>query len=107
MRQQSRAQVLLFLAAVVLGVLGAVGDALGQGGGGGVGGGGGGGGGRGRNANTSNPVLAETSHLADVPVYLKALGSTRALNTIVVRSQVDGALRSVNFREGQDVKVGD
>src|SRR5216684_2160454 len=98
MRQQSRAQVLLFLAAVVLSVLCAVGDALGQGGGGGGGG---------RNANTSNPVLAETSHLADVPVYLKALGSTRALNTIVVRSRVDGALRSVNFREGQDVKVGD
>jgi multidrug efflux system membrane fusion protein len=42
-----------------------------------------------------------------VPVYLKALGSTRALNTIVVRSRVDGTLMSVNFREGQDVKVGD
>jgi multidrug efflux system membrane fusion protein len=110
MRQRSRVQVLLILAAIVLSVLGAVGDALGQGGGGGGGGGGGvggGGGGRDRNANTLNPVLVEVSHLADVPVYLKALGSTRALNTIVVRSQVDGTLMSVNFREGQDVKVGD
>jgi multidrug efflux system membrane fusion protein len=42
-----------------------------------------------------------------VPVYLEGVGTTRALNLVTVRSQVDGKLISVNFREGQDVKRGD
>lgn len=53
------------------------------------------------------PVLAANAQLADVPVYLDAVGTTRALNTVTVRSQVDGKLLSVNFKEGQDVKRGD
>ena len=43
----------------------------------------------------------------DVPVYLDGVGSVRALNTVTVRSQVDGKLIAVNFTEGQDVKKGD
>src|SRR6185312_3809791 len=43
----------------------------------------------------------------DVPVYLDAVGTTKALNTVTVRPQVDGKLLSVNFNEGQDVKKGD
>jgi multidrug efflux system membrane fusion protein len=42
-----------------------------------------------------------------VPVYLEGVGTTRALNLVTVRSQVDGKLISVNFREGEDVKRGD
>ncbi len=53
------------------------------------------------------PVLATAAKLADVPIYLDAVGTIRALNTVTVRSQVDGKLISVNFREGQDVKKGD
>ncbi len=53
------------------------------------------------------PVLAANAQLADVPVYLDGVGTTRALNTVTVRSQVDGKLLSVNFKEGQDVKRGD
>jgi len=53
------------------------------------------------------PVLAANAQLADVPVYLDAVGTTRALNTVTVRPQVDGKLISINFREGQDVKRGD
>ena len=45
--------------------------------------------------------------IQDVPVYLDGVGSVRALNTVMVRSQVDGKLISVNFTEGQDVKKGD
>ena len=44
---------------------------------------------------------------ADVPVYLDAVGTIKALNTVTVRPQVDGKLLSVNFKEGQDVKKGD
>jgi len=53
------------------------------------------------------PVLAAAAKLADVPIYLDAVGTIRALNTVTVRAQVDGKLTSVNFREGQDVKKGD
>jgi multidrug efflux system membrane fusion protein len=53
------------------------------------------------------PVLATAAVSADVPVYLNAVGTTKALNTVTVRSQVDGKLIAVNFQEGQDVKKGD
>jgi multidrug efflux system membrane fusion protein len=55
----------------------------------------------------SVPVLAATPRVQDVPVYLDGVGSVRALNNVLVRSQVDGKLVSVNFVEGQDVKKGD
>jgi membrane fusion protein, multidrug efflux system len=57
--------------------------------------------------DVSVPVLAATPRIQDVPVYLDGVGSVRALNTVLVRSQVDGKLISVNFVEGQDVKKGD
>ncbi|HZP69950.1 MAG TPA: efflux RND transporter periplasmic adaptor subunit [Pseudolabrys sp.] len=53
------------------------------------------------------PVLVATTVRADVPVYLDAVGTIRALNTVTVRPQVDGKLLSVNFKEGDDVKKGD
>ena len=53
------------------------------------------------------PVLAATPRVQDVPVYLDGVGSVRALNTVVVRAQVDGKLMAVNFIEGQDVSKGD
>lgn len=53
------------------------------------------------------PVLAATPRIEDVPVYLDGVGAIRALNTVTVRSQVDGKLIAVKFTEGQDVKKGD
>ena len=53
------------------------------------------------------PVLAATPRTLDVPVYLDGVGAVRALNTVTVRSQVDGKLIAVNFVEGQDVAKGD
>lgn len=53
------------------------------------------------------PVLATTPKVQDVPVYLDGVGAIRALNTVTVRSQVDGKLIAVKFTEGQDVKKGD
>ncbi|HEX9212004.1 MAG TPA: efflux RND transporter periplasmic adaptor subunit [Bradyrhizobium sp.] len=53
------------------------------------------------------PVLAATPRVQDVPVYLDGVGAIRALNTVTVRSQVDGKLIAVKFTEGQDVKKGD
>lgn len=53
------------------------------------------------------PVLVAPAAKADVPVYLDAVGTTKALNTVTVRPQVDGKLLSVGFKEGDDVKKGD
>ena len=53
------------------------------------------------------PVLVAVAQKADVPVYLDAVGTTKALNTVTVRPQVDGKLLEVAFKEGQDVKKGD
>src|SRR3954466_6289870 len=52
------------------------------------------------------PVIAAQSRRADVPVYLDGVGTVKALNTVTVRSQVDGKLLSVNYTEGQDVDAG-
>lgn len=53
------------------------------------------------------PVLVSAVTRADVPVYLDAVGTIKALNTVTVRPQVDGKLLTVNFKEGDDVKKGD
>jgi len=42
----------------------------------------------------------------DIPVTLDGLGTVTAFKTVTVRSQVDGRLDSVAFREGQFVKRG-
>ena len=52
------------------------------------------------------PVLASSARAADVPVYLDGVGTARALNTVTVRSQVDGKLINISFTEGQDVPKG-
>jgi membrane fusion protein, multidrug efflux system len=53
------------------------------------------------------PVVVAAVTRADVPVYLDAVGTIKALNTVTVTPQVDGKLLSVNYTEGQDVKKGD
>jgi multidrug efflux system membrane fusion protein len=53
------------------------------------------------------PVLAATAATADVPIYLDALGTVQAFNTVNVHVMVDGPMVEVRFREGQDVKAGD
>ena len=52
------------------------------------------------------PVLATAARSQDVPVYLDGVGTARALNTVTVRSQVDGKIIAISFVEGQDVPQG-
>ncbi|WP_322057380.1 efflux RND transporter periplasmic adaptor subunit [Paraburkholderia sp. J63] len=52
------------------------------------------------------PVSAETVKLADVPVYIDALGTVTAIRTVTLVTQVNGILDSVDFREGQHVTKG-
>jgi membrane fusion protein, multidrug efflux system len=53
------------------------------------------------------PVVAGTVSQHDVPIYLNGVGTVIAYNTVVVRSQIQGQIISINFTEGQPVHKGD
>lgn len=53
------------------------------------------------------PVTAVAAAAQDVPLYLTALGTVQALNTVTVSAQVSGQLKTVHFAEGEEVKQGD
>src|SRR6516162_9381328 len=53
------------------------------------------------------PVTVTTVARRNVPIFLQALGTVQASNTVAIRSQIDGKLDSVNFVEGQEVHAGD
>ena len=53
------------------------------------------------------PVTVVPVEQKDVPIYLSALGTVQALNTVTVNAQVAGQIQSINFKEGQEVKAGD
>ena len=48
------------------------------------------------------PVVARA-----VPVYLDGLGNVNALNTVTVKTRIDGQLLRFNFQEGQIVRAGE
>jgi multidrug efflux system membrane fusion protein len=52
-------------------------------------------------------VAAAPARTRDVGVYLNGLGAVTPLNTVTVRTRVDGELMSVGFQEGQIVSRGD
>uniref|UniRef100_A0A9E7ZJT3 Efflux RND transporter periplasmic adaptor subunit n=1 Tax=Bosea sp. NBC_00436 TaxID=2969620 RepID=A0A9E7ZJT3_9HYPH len=53
------------------------------------------------------PVIATPARLGDVPVTADAVGTIQALNTVTVRTQADGRLLEIAFKDGQDVRKGD
>jgi len=53
------------------------------------------------------PVVAVAANKADFNVYLAGLGAVTPVNTVTVRTRVDGQLMEVLFREGQIVGNGD
>jgi multidrug efflux system membrane fusion protein len=57
--------------------------------------------------NRAVPVLATAAQTKDVGVYLTGLGNVAPLNTVSVKSRVDGQLLRIDFREGQMVRAGD
>jgi multidrug efflux system membrane fusion protein len=58
-------------------------------------------------ASAATPVSAAAARTGDFPVYLVGLGTVTGLNTVTVRTRVDGQLVRVAFSEGQFVHAGD
>jgi membrane fusion protein, multidrug efflux system len=52
-------------------------------------------------------VMLSQSINADVPVYYSAIGTATPLVTVTVRTQINGTLTQVAFKDGQFVKAGD
>jgi multidrug efflux system membrane fusion protein len=53
------------------------------------------------------PVVAGKVAQHEVPIYLTGVGTVIAYNTVLVSSQVQGKIVSINFTEGQAVHAGD
>lgn len=60
--------------------------------------------------NTTKPLIAvalTTVATKNIPVFISALGNITATYTVTVKTQVNGLLMKVHFKEGQLVKSGD
>ena len=57
--------------------------------------------------NRVQPVSVQPVRRQDVRVSVDAIGTIAAYNTAVVRAQVSGVLRSLAFKEGQQVRAGE
>jgi len=58
-------------------------------------------------APPSVPVVAAPARTGEIPVYLNGLGSVTPINTVTVKSRIDGQLLRVAFQEGQFVQQGE
>lgn len=53
------------------------------------------------------PVQVAVAMQQDVPRRIEAIGTVQALRTVSVKSQVDGIIAQVHFKEGDELKAGD
>lgn len=60
-----------------------------------------------RDLQRSVLVTTATAQKSNLEVYLKGLGTVMPVNTVLIKSQVNGQLLHIYFKEGQLVKAGD
>jgi multidrug efflux system membrane fusion protein len=53
------------------------------------------------------PVQIGRARLQTLPITQSAIGTVQTLRTVAVKSQVDGVIDSIHFREGDEVRAGD
>jgi multidrug efflux system membrane fusion protein len=52
------------------------------------------------------PVVVANVEQRDIPVQIAAIGNVESYQTVLIRSQVNGQIRKIFFKEGQDVHTG-
>ena len=52
------------------------------------------------------PVQVAVAQQQDVPRTVEAVGTVQALRSVAVKSQVDGMIAQIHFKEGDEVKAG-
>ncbi|MDR0742647.1 MAG: efflux RND transporter periplasmic adaptor subunit [Puniceicoccales bacterium] len=62
---------------------------------------------RGQAVRPPTPVISAKVTVADLPLYIEAIGSCVASESVAIVPQVKGQIVAVNFRQGQRVEVGD
>jgi len=62
---------------------------------------------QGHASSAAVPVQVATAAQQDVPRRIESIGNVQALRSVAVKSQVDGIIAQIHFREGDEVKAGD
>jgi multidrug efflux system membrane fusion protein len=57
-------------------------------------------------ARPAAPVVVATVEQQDIPVQIHAIGNVEAYQTVFLRSQVNGQIQKIFFKEGDDVREG-
>jgi multidrug efflux system membrane fusion protein len=52
------------------------------------------------------PVQTAVSQRRDMPRTIESVGAVQALRAVAVKSQVDGMIAQIHFKEGDEVKAG-
>jgi len=52
------------------------------------------------------PVVVASVEQRDIPVQISAIGNVEAYQTVQIRSQVNGQIQKIFFKEGEDVREG-
>ena len=60
----------------------------------------------GAGARPPAPVVVASVSQQDIPVQIKAIGNVESYQTVQIRSQVNGQIQKIFFREGDDVRQG-
>ncbi|MBU1626354.1 efflux RND transporter periplasmic adaptor subunit [bacterium] len=56
---------------------------------------------QGKNAQ---PVIVSKALKKNVPIEIKTTGNVEAISTVAIKAQISGELKSIHFKEGQEVK---
>ncbi len=58
-------------------------------------------------ATPAVPVQVAVAVQGDVPRVIESIGNVQSIRSVAIKSQVDGIIAEIHFREGDEVKVGD